>query len=526
MKIKKLITGGFTIVEIMVVVFVIGILASITYISYNGVQKKVVDVGVDSDVQRMAALQTKYKSDHGATGVAYYSGNGAGSSLGFTPKTGNVIDVVINSTGYCVRGYNVKGNENSITNASIKESSSGICSQISASAFALAGYNNIKLSVQLTSGYTNNCIVATDNLAYCWGNNSNGQLGNNSTTQSLVPIAVDTSGVLNGKTMKSITGSNGFTCAIASDGLAYCWGLNAHGQLGNNSTTQSLVPVAVNTVGVLSGKTIKSIATGNSHTCAIASDDQVYCWGYGWNGQLGNNSTTQSLVPVAVNTAGVLSGKTVKSITSGDIDTTCAIASDDLAYCWGMNSEGELGNNSTVKSLVPVAVNTAGALNGKTIKSITMGTIHVCAVASNSQVYCWGYDGYGQLGNNSTTQSNVPVAVDTSGVLNGKTVLSIAANGSHTCAIASDNKAYCWGYNWYGQLGNNSTTQSLVPVAVNTAGALNGKTIISVSTGGNDHSCALTSDYSVYCWGYNGYGQLGNNSTTQSLVPVAVNVLP
>ena len=151
------------------------------------------------------------------------------------------------------------------------------------------------------------------------------------------------------------SGEGSRACAISLSNRAYCWGSGSSGQLGNNSTTNSSIPVAVNTTGVLAGKAIKQISTGFSHTCAVASDNKAYCWGRGDLGQLGNNSTTNSSIPVAVNTTGVLAGKTIKQISAGT-SHTCAIASDDKAYCWGSGSFGALGNNSAANSSVPVRV--------------------------------------------------------------------------------------------------------------------------------------------------------------------------
>ncbi|MDK2899024.1 MAG: hypothetical protein PWQ10_211 [Patescibacteria group bacterium] len=380
--------------------------------------------------------------------------------------------------------------------------------------------NSISTSTITAGTAYNTCAIASNNQAYCWGHNNYGQLGNNSTIDSSIPVVVDTSGVLSGLTVKSISVGYGHACAIASNNQAYCWGRNTYGQLGNNSTTNSSVPIAVTTSGVLSGLTIKSISAGSNYTCAIASNDQAYCWGYNAQGQLGNNSTTNSSVPVAVTTTGVLSGLTIKSISTGGTHT-CAIASNDQAYCWGSNNYGQLGNDTTIDSSIPVVVTTTGVLNGLTIKSISAGSSYTCAIASNDQAYCWGYNTQGQLGNNSTTNSSVPVAVTTTGVLNGLTIKSISVDSSYTCAIASNNQTYCWGYNGFGQLGDSSTTNSSVPVPVITSGVLNDLTIKSISVGGS-YTCAIASNNQTYCWGYNAYGQLGNSSTTNSSVPVAV----
>jgi alpha-tubulin suppressor-like RCC1 family protein len=267
----------------------------------------------------------------------------------------------------------------------------------------------------------------------------------------------------------------------------------------------SLVPVAVTKTGVLSGKTIKQISAGEWHTCAIASDDLAYCWAYSEYGQLGDPTTMalgDSPDPVAVVTSGVLSGKTIKQISAGG-STTYAIASDDKAYCWGQNWAGALGNNSTTDSGNPVAVNTAGVLAGKTIKQIATGGSHTCVIASDDKVYCWGYNEYGELGNNSTTNSLVPVAVNTAGVLSGKTVKQLDVSSEHTCVIASDDKVYCWGRNRRGQIGDGTNTDRLVPVAV-TDGGLSSMTIKQVQVAYN-HSCAIASDNNYYCWGRSNY---------------------
>ena len=221
----------------------------------------------------------------------------------------------------------------------------------------------------IAAGTAHSCMIQSG-AAYCWGNNSNGQLGDGSTTNSTSPVPVYTGGVLAGRTLTQIVAGGSSTCALDSTGLAYCWGLNTSGQLGNNSTTQSPVPVAVSTSGVLAGKTLTQLAAGNAHVCALDSTGTAYCWGSNGNGQLGINSTTKSLVPVAVSTSGVLSGVTLTQITAG-FGHTCAVSSAGAAYCWGANGNGQLGNSSTTQSLVPVAVSTSGVLSGVSLTQIS-----------------------------------------------------------------------------------------------------------------------------------------------------------
>jgi alpha-tubulin suppressor-like RCC1 family protein len=380
-----------------------------------------------------------------------------------------------------------------------------------------------KTILSISPGANTACALASDFQIYCWGGNTDGQLGNGNTgTDSNVPIAVFSSNILAGKSILSISAGVSHTCAIASDNQAYCWGDDSDGQLGNGATTGTQVsPVAVDTTGVLSGKTILSISTGYNHTCAIASDNKAYCWGSDIG--LGDGATVANQdSPVAVDTSGVLAGKSILKIDNG-FTHTCAIASDNQAYCWGDDSDGQLGNGATTGTQVsPVAVDTTGVLSGKTILSITAGYSHTCVIASDNQAYCWGIDG--GLGNGATTGTQVsPVAVDTTGVLSGKTILRITAGSFFTCAIASDNQAYCWGTDFSGQIGNGATTGDPVsPVAVDTTGVLAGKTILKIDSGYN-HTCAIASDNQAYCWGSDEYGQIGNGANTGNQVsPVAV----
>ncbi len=373
---------------------------------------------------------------------------------------------------------------------------------------------------EVSTGEGTSCGIA-GGKAYCWGVNWGGMLGNGSMSDSLVPEAVVDTGVLAGKTVTDIAVGDAHGCAVAS-GQAFCWGEGSRGQLGNGALNDSLVPVAVSTAGVLAGKTVTKIAVNGDQTCLIANG-LPYCMGDTYNGALGNGVLVRTSVssPVAVTATGVLAGKTVTDISVGGYYAynACVIASGQ-AFCWGSNGWGSLGNGTTTNSAVPVAVSTAGVLAGKTVTAIDIYEYQTCAVA-NGQAYCWGGNGSSQLGNNSTTDSYVPVAVYTGGVLAGKTVTSISPGDYFSCAIA-DGKPYCWGDN-QGNLGNGTTVDSMVPVAVNVSGVLAGRTAVAISSGYN-HVCVLA-DSRVSCWGdsVNWWpGSLGNGSSSGSTTPTAL----
>jgi alpha-tubulin suppressor-like RCC1 family protein len=298
-----------------------------------------------------------------------------------------------------------------------------------------------KKNLTITVGDAHACASVNGDVK-CWGHNHYGELGNNHITDSHVLVQVE--GLTSGVTAIDAGGAY-HACAVVNGG-AQCWGGNAEGQLGNNSTIDSHVPVQVE--GLTSG--VKAIVVGSKHTCALVKGG-VQCWGSNNSGELGNNSMTRSFVPVQVH--GLTSG--VTAIAAGSAHN-CAVVRGEMK-CWGYNGEGQLGNDSRVRSLVPMQV------NGLTsdVTAIAAGSYHSCAVV-NGGAQCWGENLYGALGNNSTTNSRVPVQVQ--GLISG--VTAIAAGGPNTCAVVNGG-VQCWGDNHFGQLGNDSTDlNSLVPVKV------------------------------------------------------------
>lgn len=210
---------------------------------------------------------------------------------------------------------------------------------------------------------------------------------------------------------------------------------------------------AIAPAAVTSSAKAKSITAGFVDSCALTTKGGVQCWGYNGEGELGDNTKVNSAKPVAV--YGLSKG--VKAVSSGSY-STCALTTKGAVKCWGYNGDGELGDNSTTGSTKPVA---AFGL-GKKIKAIAVGDIHSCALTTSGVVKCWGYNGYGALGDNTTTTSPKPV-----GVYNmGKKVKAITAGGYHTCALTTKGAAKCWGFNVYGQLGDNTVATSHKPVGV------------------------------------------------------------
>jgi alpha-tubulin suppressor-like RCC1 family protein len=369
-------------------------------------------------------------------------------------------------------------------------------------------------------------LRGADPVPFGWGDNLAGNLGDTTTTNRSTPVATTVSGVLAGKTITSLrTSSWAFhSLALTSDGKVYGWGENAGGQLGNGSTAAAVAsPVAVDMSGALLGKTVVAVAAGAFHSLALTSDGLLFAWGKNTNGELGNNSTADSSVPILVDMTGVLAGKAIVQIAAGQ-GCSAVLDSTGKVYAWGQNNYGQLGDGTTTESHVAVAVDTSGVLSGKVVSQLSLGASHSLVLTSDGMVFAWGMNLRGQLGNGTTTSSSSPVAVDVSGVLASKTITSLAGGYTHSLALASDGTVYAWGADEYGMLGNASVAvQSYTAVAVDTTGVLSGKTVSAIAAG-LYNSLALTSDGDLVCWGLNSYGQVGDGTTTQRDTPVAVDV--
>ena len=361
----------------------------------------------------------------------------------------------------------------------------------------------------VSAGGNHTCGQVHGHAIYCWGDNRFGQLGNGTTTNSATPVLV--SGSL---PFAYLSVGRNHACAVTNGqqnnlgGPVYCWGDNSSGQLGNGTTTNSTVPVPV-----LSGLTFIFVVAGGSHTCAWTLIGVTYCWGENSSGQLGNGSTTNSSIPVAI-TGGLLwSGLSAGS------NHTCGfgiavLGASVSAYCWGDNSDGQLGNGTTASSAMPVPI--SGPFSGDTLSTGTLFSCGFRGGIGGGPVYCWGKNSSGQLGNGTTTNSATAVSV--------LGPLRFAhAGAAHVCGKSSDsNTLYCWGDNSSGQLGDGSTISSATPAV-----AARGLNIGGIFSAGGHHTCTLanvTSDFTgaVYCWGDNTFGQLGNSWTTSSSVPVNV----
>ena len=275
----------------------------------------------------------------------------------------------------------------------------------------------------VSSGGIHTCAVTSGGGATCWGSNSNGRLGDGTTTNRTTPTDVTglTSGVL------AVAAGGAHSCALGSGHGVKCWGANGAGQLGDGTTTERLTPADV--VGLTGG--VLAIATGGSHTCALDSGGGVECWGFNFDGQLGDGTTANRNAPTEV--GGLSSG--VLAIASGE-SHTCALTDSHGVKCWGANDNGQLGDGTTTSRSSPVDV--SGLTSGVVAVTAAPGGFHTCALTSGGGVKCWGQ---GILGHGTAEQRSTPT--DVVGLSSG--VVAVGAGGTHTCALTSSGAVKCSG---------------------------------------------------------------------------------
>ena len=397
-----------------------------------------------------------------------------------------------------------------------------------------------RTAVAISAAAGHSCALASDHTVWCWGDDSYAELGDGITVDGAghlrltpVPVVV-TSGKMTG--VKAIAAGYVHTCALLTRGTIRCWGSDQAGQLGDGTTgegawTTRSAPVAVRNSSNTGKLThVTAISASQYTTCAVRTDHTAWCWGFDASGELGDGTTGGPitgnpnahvrLLPVQVRLGShALTGVTAISTGTGH---TCARLSDGSAWCWGSDFYGDLGDGTTGDPathlrLHPVRVRSAaGPLTN--VKAVSVGDGHACAVRTDGSAWCWGDAYNGQIGDghrgDATNIRLTAVRVHRGhGLFTG--ALAIAAGAAHSCVIRSDHTAWCWGDDEYGAIGDGSTGggtgRRLLPVEVHKG---SGKmTKVKAVEAGVDHNCVLRTDSTVWCWGIDASGQLGDGTT-------------
>lgn len=362
---------------------------------------------------------------------------------------------------------------------------------------------------EVTNGALHSCGVTTQNVAYCWGWGTFGQLGNDSLavaddgTYDRDITLTRPSPVAGGLRFRQVVASWEYSCGVTTDYRAYCWGSNLWNQLGDGTNRRYVGRPAA----VVGGLSFREVRPGGGHVCGVTTDNQIYCWGLNEWGELGDGTRTNRTTPVRV-----VGNHKWRTVTTGAM-YTCGTTTGYVTFCWGYNRQGQLGDSSSMRWKVKPS-RVAGQ---HAFTQVDAGYDHTCAVTVTGEAYCWGNGAHGTLGNGKTYFSFWPRLVAGGRVFKQVTA-GIFDGGAHSCGRTTSDRIYCWGFNNSGQLGDGTSTTRLRPVAVK-----GGIPMVQVWAGYMD-TCGVTATGVAYCWGGGQYGQIGDGSADiqPRLVPVRV----
>jgi alpha-tubulin suppressor-like RCC1 family protein len=321
--------------------------------------------------------------------------------------------------------------------------------------------------LKIDAGWDYACGLTPAHGAFCWGSNWYDELGDGTSKPRFYPTRVAGGLVFRDISANRSSGTHGghHTCGLTTDSLVYCWGNNESGQLGRTTgNDENGFPLSPKPVLVSGGRRFLAVSAGGGHTCGRNLNSLAFCWGYNGLGGLGDGTTASSTLPVRVHGAGLrfsqlsAGGKQPwPDSTFGDFGgSTCGIATSGLAYCWGGNEDGQLGDGTTIPRLTPRAV--ASTLK---FRRISVGEAHTCAISAAGKAYCWGGNFAGMLGDGSGKNQ-----LRASAVVGRLTFAQISAGQSHTCGVTTAGAAYCWGWNQLGELGDGTGQDRAVPTPV------------------------------------------------------------
>lgn len=346
-------------------------------------------------------------------------------------------------------------------------------------------------------GWNHSLAAERDGSLRAWGANGSGQLGLGDTNNRARATRVAP-----GTTRwRSLAGGSRHSCGIAEDGSLYCWGVNVHGQLGVGDTADRDTPTRV---GAASDWV--EVTCGGLHSCGLRAGGTLWCWGANPAGQLGLGSETgDQTAPRRVGAEQGWRGLAAKA------RFNCALRSDESLWCWGDNSDGQLGQGDTTDRRAPVQV-----AAGTRWAQVRMGPLHTCAVTANRELFCWGLNDFGQLGTGDTTSSRAPrrVGVERDWAL-------VSGGFEHSCGVRSDGSLWCWGNGALGRLGVEGDPSRTSPTRVSWTRSRTRDVVT-----GQGHTCALDDTNALRCWGDNSAGQVGDEASSARSEPRAVCLTP
>lgn len=388
--------------------------------------------------------------------------------------------------------------------------------------------NNIPLNtgesiIKISLGDSHSAVLTSIGKVYIWGRNSDRQLGDGTTVNKNTPIDITSQFNLNvGEKITDIALGWLNSSALTSDGRIFVWGYNEYGQIGDGTIDTIYFPKDITSQFNLNiGETITQVSLGWMHSSLITSEGRIFVWGRNNHGQLGDGTYVDSLVPKDITSQfGLAVGEGVTEVSLGYYSSS-ALTSSGRMFTWGYNYYGQLGNGMMTQKNTPQDITSQFGLNtGEKIVGISMGDSHTSAITSESRMFTWGRNNYGQLGDDTLDQLS-PMDITSEFSLNlSETFTQLSLGRYHSSVLTSEGRYFIWGYNNSGQLADGTNIEKKTPIEITSQFNLNQGDIISKVSLGGYHSSLLTSDGEIFLWGYNTYGQLGDATYASRYLPV------
>jgi uncharacterized repeat protein (TIGR02543 family) len=409
----------------------------------------------------------------------------------------------------------------SSTTTSSSNSSSSTPPSSSATPYSISySYRTIQAPrfQHLSTGITHSIGKTTNGQVYAFGSNEFGNIGNGTTAFTPThPTLISFTGLQDGETIRDVIAGQFSTFAVTSNGRVYAWGLNSVGQLGDNSTVNKFTPTLISFTDLQDGETIRNVLADEYHSLAVTTNGRVYAWGRNTSGQLGDNTLAAKRIPTLISFTDLQNGETIKNVAAGNAHSL-AVTTTGRVYSWGSNSTGQLGKTGIANSQTPTLISFPV---GETIRDVLAAGDYSHALTTTGLVYSMGLNDYGQLGDGTNTNKSTPTLISFTGLQAGETIRNVFAGQYHTLAVTTNGRVYAWGMNFYGELGDGTTAHKSSPTLISFTGLEDGETVRDVYAG-DAHSLAVTTNNRLYAWGYNPFGQHGDKTTVNKLIPTPV----
>ncbi|QLY40670.1 hypothetical protein HF295_07345 [Hujiaoplasma nucleasis] len=385
--------------------------------------------------------------------------------------------------------------------------------------------------IDVKAGMGHSLALTSQGKVFAWGQNTYGQLGNSTFDQKILPLDISQYfELVDNETIIQISAGAIHSAALSSNHRLFTWGNNDHHQLGDGtfgpSSGESTPKDITDEFSLESGEYIESIAMGTFHSSALTSEGRLFLWGNNELGQIGNNSTSNQALPLDVTE--YLNLNANESIIQVELanTNTAVLTNQNRLLIWGDNYYGQLGNGNNNNSSLPIDISASFNLQtDEVIQSISLGVVHAGALTNKGNLYMWGYNGEGLLGNESGDNSNIPLKInDFISLDENESIQKIELGGNHSSLITSNHQVYTWGQNTYGELGNNTSESQNKPININAYISLDEDDSINMIHLGIQNSYIITEKGSIYAFGKNTDGELGNNNSKNQMTPIMVNL--